>query len=272
MTKEDIKGWFTKRSKKWELINLWFMLIPLFSFGSFSFISLIYMGIAGKKRIWSILGTLSMLVTAFSFSEIVKNQNLLASLLFAISVITTLAYSIFSCKEFLQRLDLRLRKFPLQWSKKYNYDNIDADFESAIHAGNIKALPVGSDFIASLKTLEKEIESEKLKLDIQKMITISKTIMEKDTSVGEIFFERNAETVNKILKKYDELENTRIDTPEMKESLSKLENDIGSITKAFEQELTDMYKNDMVDIDAETRAFLQTLKNRGLIDDNNLYQ
>jgi chaperonin cofactor prefoldin len=92
--------------------------------------------------------------------------------------------------------------------------------------------------------------------------------MQKDKNTGNLFFERNAETVNKLLNKYNELEDTRIDTPEIKENMRKIETAVNKISFAFEQELSNMYKNDMLDINAETEAFIQSLKNKGLLDNN----
>jgi hypothetical protein len=36
---------------------------------------------------------------------------------------------------------------------------------------------------------------------------------------------------------------------------------------AFEQELKNIFQTDMLDIDAESEAYLQSLKNKGLIND-----
>ncbi len=260
-------GAFTKKTKTWEFKSLWFLATPFISCGALAFLPLLYMGIAGRKSAWIALGALSL---AGIFTAFVANMGGLAAvfLYLADSVMAT-AFSFYFAKEYLQRKDLISKGFPLKWTKNYDYHNFNPEEEKAkFEKAQIKSLSFSESFISDLQKLEKEIESAKLKRDIQRMLEVSTIIAKKDNREKEIFFERNAETVGKILTKYEELEKIPISTPEIKENMLRMEATVENITKAFEQELGNMYKNDMLDIDAESKAFIQSLKNRGLIDNS----
>lgn len=265
MNRKEKSGFFTRRTKTWEFLNLWFMPIPFLSFGALSFFPLLFMGIVGRKAKLIAAGTITAVVTFFCFRLSVVGEGADPIPMFVYGIVNLLAviYSFLSCKEFLQRLDLRYRIPNLKWNKKYDYANYDIEIMSDDPQ---LMLPV-RQFTKNLEKMEKAIESESLKEDIRRMIHVSEAIMQKDTVVAELFFERNAETVDKILKKYDELENTRIQTPEIKQSIIETEKVISRVADAFEQELSDIYRNDVVDLNAESAAFLQSLKNRGLLED-----
>lgn len=118
---------------------------------------------------------------------------------------------------------------------------------------------------AELKYWEKQIRNEEIKTMLNRMSKIALIIQEKDPHAGEIFFMRHAETVTKFLKQYFTIEISEMKSGETQDSLHRIADAIKMTHQAFEQELTNMFQADMLDIDAESAAYMQSLKNRGLI-------
>lgn len=274
MKKTWNRGIYTDRKITWELKNLWFLPLPFISCGMLSFFPVFYMGIVGKKTGWTILGLLFALMT-FGGLSIISFYKDAGGASYILGAVLSIFFSFYFCKEFLQRLDLISKGHILSRIKKYDYRAYNPEIEKIsqdiIRMKKIenKAENPGLDFILDLHRIDKELESESLRTDIRKIISVSELIIQKDKNTGDLFFERNAETVNKLLKKYNELEDTRINTPEIKENMKKIESTLNQISTAFEQELSNMYQNDLLDINAEAEAFIQSLKNRGLLDENN---
>ena len=119
---------------------------------------------------------------------------------------------------------------------------------------------------AELKYWEKQIKNEEIKTKLNRMSRITHLIQEKDLHESEIFSIRHAETVTKLLKQYYMIENSEIQNEEINKSFTQIADAITLTHQAFEQELNNLFQNDMLDIDAESKAYLQGLKNRGLID------
>lgn len=118
---------------------------------------------------------------------------------------------------------------------------------------------------AELKYWEKLIRNEEIKALLNRMSKIAHIIQEKDPNAGEIFFIRHAETVTKFLKQYYTIEVSETPSENTQDSLSRITDTIRVTHQAFEQELSNMFQSDMLDLDAESAAYIQGLKNRGLI-------
>ena len=112
----------------------------------------------------------------------------------------------------------------------------------------------------SLKISDKEI-----KVYLREMSKIADAINKKDPKAGKIFCMRHS-SVLKLVEQYSEIESSGIKSVELTESLDRIEESIAVAQKAFVQELNNMFKTDMLHIDAETEAYMQSLKNRGLIE------
>ncbi|MCL1942049.1 MAG: 5-bromo-4-chloroindolyl phosphate hydrolysis family protein [Candidatus Azobacteroides sp.] len=264
-------GKYTNRTATWELKNLWFLPLPFVSCGMLSFLPLFYMGIAGKKTIWTILGVIAA-SGVFTALVNISDRPDFGAALYIFDFIFSVFFSFYFCKEFLQRLDLISKGYTLNKTKKYDYYNYDPSREKISRNTGRETEKqtnnIGLDFILELNRLKKTIKSEAINRDIQKMISVSEIILQKDKTTSDVFFERNAGTVNKILDKYRELESLNVGTAEMNGNLLKMEEVIEKITTAFEQEVSNIYKGDLLDINAEADAFLQSLKNRGLLENN----
>ncbi len=120
---------------------------------------------------------------------------------------------------------------------------------------------------AELKYWEKEIKDVSIKTRLNRMSKIALIIQEKDHTAGEVFFLRHADTVTKLLKQLKAIEVSELDSAEIIASRERIVNAIELTHKAFEQELANMFETDMLDIDAESMAYMQSLKNRGLINE-----
>ncbi len=119
---------------------------------------------------------------------------------------------------------------------------------------------------AELQYWRKMINNEGIKCSLERMSKIAYIIHEKDHTTGEIFFMRHADTLTKILKQYSVLENAGLTDPEIEASMKRIESSIAVTHQAFEHELGNIFKTDMLDIDAEAEAYMQGLRNRGLIE------
>ncbi len=67
-----------------------------------------------------------------------------------------------------------------------------------------------------------------------------------------------------ILKKYIELKDKKIDSPELEETLSKVESTLDTVKAAFELQLAKLQENDVMDLDIEIEVLKKTLQAEGL--------
>jgi hypothetical protein len=142
--------------------------------------------------------------------------------------------------------------------------------ETEEDAGQKKAeyaeeLPEQNTLAAELNYWQKEIQNETIKNRLGRMSKIARIICEKDQTSGELFSMRHTETVVKLLRQYKTLEVSELASPEIREWRERIIETIDLTQQAFEQELSKLFEVDMLDIDAESMAYTQSLKNRGLI-------
>jgi hypothetical protein len=118
---------------------------------------------------------------------------------------------------------------------------------------------------AELKYWEKEIVNPALKERLNRMSRIAEIIQSKKPSDGDLLFLRHADTLAKLLNQYKTMETAGIDSPDMIAAQNRIFEAISLTCNAFEQELKNSFHNDMLDIDAESEAYIQQLKIKGLI-------
>ena len=116
-----------------------------------------------------------------------------------------------------------------------------------------------------LEAWSRKISDKEIKVYLREMSKIADTINKKNPQAGEIFCMRHS-SVLKLVEQYSEIESLGIKSAELTESLDRIEESIAVAQKAFVQELNNMFTTDMLHIDAETEAYMQSLKNRGLIE------
>ena len=74
----------------------------------------------------------------------------------------------------------------------------------------------------------------------------------------------------KILERYDEIENQKLNTESTKKFMSSVQNMIEKIKDAFEKQLSSIYQEEIVDTDAELKVFESMLKTDGFVDEIDL--
>ena len=77
------------------------------------------------------------------------------------------------------------------------------------------------------------------------------------------FFDYYLPVTLSILKKYDEIENQRLNSDEGKKFMKQTEEMIEKINNAFKSQLSNLYQADIVDTDAEMKVFETMLKADG---------
>ena len=120
-------------------------------------------------------------------------------------------------------------------------------------------------FADEINYWEKQINDRKIKQALKRMSIIAGIIHEKDPLAGEKFKLRHAETVTKLLRQYHTIASSGVSSDECRETLQRMTATITLTLQAFEQELNNLLQADMLDMDAEAKAYVQSLKNRGLI-------
>lgn len=119
---------------------------------------------------------------------------------------------------------------------------------------------------AELSYWLKLIKKQEVKQRLEKMIQIANTIQDKDPEQSHTFFVRHADALVKMLNQYFVLENSGLDTVETIEAIQKIEEALGLAHVAFEQELNNIFKLDMMNVEAESEVYMQNLRNRGLLE------
>ena len=120
---------------------------------------------------------------------------------------------------------------------------------------------------AELKYWEKEMMDPDIKSRLNRMSRIAYMIQEKDHIAGETFSMRHADTVIRLVQQLKAIEVSEVASAEVDASRQRIVEALKITHQAFENELISMFQADMLEIDAETMAYKQNLKNRGLINE-----
>ncbi len=244
------------RSFGWKAGNLWYVVLLPALF--FSPLALLYMGAKVDNKRWiqlSIVALVVMWICAILGSLI--DNNFLIGIFFILWLILITGVLVKS-KEFLQLLDAKQRQKEFFYSKLMSQDN---------NSSQSTGLSLGDKFVADLQKWQQEIEEPQMKKHIQELIDLSNAVKRRNSENSNIrFFTRYSEMINSLLDKYDGMENAKLNTSGIIDAMDNVENNLGKIVGAFRNEVALMYKDDILNMNAETAAFIQDLKNRGLID------
>ena len=131
---------------------------------------------------------------------------------------------------------------------------------------------------ASIYSMIKVIEDDELVKNIKeihdtagKIIdTISKNPSKLDKA--ENFFSYYLPVTLKLLKRYDDIENQRLESKDSKKMMQSTKDIIEKINKSFKVQLSNLYQSDIIDTDAEIKVFEAMLNSDGFsnLDDFNL--
>lgn len=122
---------------------------------------------------------------------------------------------------------------------------------------------------AQIYAIISRIESKDLQSNIRELhdyaTKIISTIESKPQKINQAqsFFEYYLPVTLKILQKYDDIENQGLDNEEIKKFMKSTENMITKIKKAFKNQLSNLYQEDMIDTDAEMKVFEAMLNSEG---------
>lgn len=151
-------------------------------------------------------------------------------------------------------------KLDLSIDKKNLYDILKEAKEETLQISNIS----------------KQIEDKEVVENIEQICDISNkiidTLSKNPNKLGQArnFLNYYLPVTIKILTRYDEIENQRLNTTESKEFMESVKKMTEKIKNAFKEQLNNMYQTEMIDTDAEIKVFESMLKSDGFLDDINI--
>ena len=151
-------------------------------------------------------------------------------------------------------------KIDLSIDKKNLYDILKEAKEETLQISNIS----------------KQIEDKEVVENIEQICDISNkiidTLSKNPNKLGQArnFLNYYLPVTIKILTRYDEIENQRLNTTESKEFMESVKKMTEKIKNAFNEQLNNMYQTEMIDTDAEIKVFESMLKSDGFLDDINI--
>lgn len=122
------------------------------------------------------------------------------------------------------------------------------------------------------KLKEMQIEDEKININVLNIIKttekIIKVLSKKTNKISSAskFLNYYLPITIKILERFDEIEDQKLTSNSSKEFVDRIRNLIVNIEIAFENQLNNLYCDDLIDINAEIKVFETMLKTDGLIE------
>ena len=117
-----------------------------------------------------------------------------------------------------------------------------------------------------------QIEDENIRKQLneihESVSKIISTIEEKPKRVNQTnnFFDYYLPITVKLVERYDEIENQKLSSSESKKFLQSTNKMVDEINRAYKKILADLYRTDIVDMDAEMKVFDSLLKTDGFND------
>ena len=135
-----------------------------------------------------------------------------------------------------------------------------------------EALKQACELTEKLLELSKQVEDEKLIKNIKEIGELSnkiiKTLEQKPEKLGQAnnFLNYYLPVTIKILQRYDEIENQKLETEQTRKFMSSIQEMVEKIKVAFTTQLANMYQSDMIDTNAEIKVFESMLRADGFIE------
>lgn len=151
-------------------------------------------------------------------------------------------------------------------------DRTKLDISDDITLDDKEALRKAQDMVKKIRDISTKLESASLIKDTKEICNTSdkiiNTAIDKPQKIKKIrnFLNYYLPVTYKILERYDEIENQKLNTTETKKFMNSVEDMITKIKTAFEQQLSNIYQTEMIDTDAELKVFESMLKSDGFID------
>ena len=127
-----------------------------------------------------------------------------------------------------------------------------------------------------ISNISKQIEDKEVVENINQICDISNkiidTLSKNPNKLGQArnFLNYYLPVTIKILTRYDEIENQKLNTTESKEFMESVKRMTEKIKNAFNEQLNNMYQTEMIDTDAEIKVFESMLKSDGFLEDINI--
>lgn len=134
-------------------------------------------------------------------------------------------------------------------------------------------LKTAKEMTAQINSISSQIEDKKLVENIKQICETSTkiidTLSKKPEKLGQAnnFLNYYLPVTIKILNRYDEIENQKLNTPESEKFMKSVQEMTVKIKDAFNEQLNNMYQTEMIDTDAEIKVFETMLKSDGFLDD-----
>ena len=135
------------------------------------------------------------------------------------------------------------------------------------------AIKKAKELTIKMQNISKQLESPQLVQNVKSIVgttnKIIETVEKKPEKIKKVrnFLNYYLPVTMKILERYDEIENQRLNTKDSKKFMSSVEEMIAKIKAAFEEQLSNIYQTEMVDTDAELKVFESMLKSDGFLDE-----
>lgn len=151
-------------------------------------------------------------------------------------------------------------KLDLSIDKQNLYDILKEAKEKTLQINNIS------------KQLEDKVLVENVKQICDTSNKIIDTLSKNPNKLGQArnFLNYYLPVTIKILTRYDEIENQKLNTPESQKFMKSVQDMTEKIKNAFNEQLNNMYQTEMIDTDAEIKVFETMLKSDGFLDEINI--
>lgn len=257
-------GWATKKSKRWEFGQLKWTILSILMFVP-PIHPFVMMSQASKSKVrswyllaWILLSIQLGLFYSFYLFVGAMSQGLLLTMFGYISAyILGNGLLLNQSKAYLRRLELAEVR-PLTWI------NTLADQRRLEIA--YAQIETPQSFVTKLLYYQKEIDNRSIQEHVDKIVRLFHLLEQKDIQEAEKFLVRHGTVVN-VLREYDSLENTKLHNQVTLESKNKLQTVLAQAATAIELDVTNLIKLRLLDVSAESEVYLQTLKNKNLLND-----
>ena len=127
-----------------------------------------------------------------------------------------------------------------------------------------------------ISNISKQLEDKKLVENVKQICDTSNkiidTLSKNPNKLGQArnFLNYYLPVTIKILTRYDEIENQKLNTSESQKFMKSVQDMTEKIKNAFNEQLNNMYQTEMIDTDAEIKVFETMLKSDGFLDEINI--
>ena len=255
-------GFATKKSKRWEFGQLkWTFASILFFIPPIHPLVMLSQARKAKVRSWFILGwvllaiQLGVLYSIYYFAGAMSAGMLATVCGYIGTYILGNGLLLSQSKDYLQRLELsEVRE--LAWigniADQRRLELAQVDMETP------------QSFVTKLLFFQSSIANNNIKNHTSKIIQLFQLIESRDIQEAEKFLVRHGTVVN-VLREYYDLQQTKLNNNITIESKDKLESVLLQASSAIELDVTTLIKNRLLDVSVESDVYLQTLKNKNLL-------